>query len=183
MTSKWSEWSPCAGVCGEKKKISRKRDLLHKPHSRHLLAKNCTQNLEQIKTCTVPCDQTENPKLKDTLIQASDRTRINGEKLMPLKTVESNIGEIAPTASETLSISSIDTGDSMTKSPVSIDSSPLTAASVPSFRQRLENYYRKYNPEKLTIVDEMLTKYDGREDVLFNSLVAKYGPEPVQVPG
>ena len=47
-----------------------------------------------------------------------------------------------------------------------------------SYRTRLEAFYRAYNPSKLSTVDNMLKRYEDREEVLFNSLVSKYGPEP-----
>jgi len=49
---------------------------------------------------------------------------------------------------------------------------------APDYRTRLEAFYLKYNPSKASGVDGMLARYQGREDVLFNSLIAKYGPEP-----
>jgi outer membrane biosynthesis protein TonB len=47
-----------------------------------------------------------------------------------------------------------------------------------SYRTRLENFYRKYNPSKIDTVDMMLGRFEGREEILFNSLTTKYGPEP-----
>ncbi|RLN51243.1 hypothetical protein BBJ28_00015670 [Nothophytophthora sp. Chile5] len=43
---------------------------------------------------------------------------------------------------------------------------------------RLLAFYQKYNPEKVGDVDQVLTKYKGKESKLFNALVKKYGPEP-----
>jgi hypothetical protein len=45
-------------------------------------------------------------------------------------------------------------------------------------RERLTRFYAKYNPEKVSTVGEMLERFEGREDLLFKSLVSKYGPEP-----
>nr|CCA26978.1 conserved hypothetical protein [Albugo laibachii Nc14] len=45
-------------------------------------------------------------------------------------------------------------------------------------RERLTAFYEKYNPEKVKEVDEVLSKYKGKENQLFNALVRKYGPEP-----
>ncbi|GMF29198.1 unnamed protein product [Phytophthora fragariaefolia] len=44
--------------------------------------------------------------------------------------------------------------------------------------QRLLAFYRKYNPEKIGDVPQVLAKYKGKESKLFDALVKKYGPEP-----
>jgi len=46
------------------------------------------------------------------------------------------------------------------------------------FRERLLAFYKKYEPPKVSEVDNLLTKYKGKEDALFKALVKKYGPEP-----
>ncbi len=46
-------------------------------------------------------------------------------------------------------------------------------------RERLAAFYTKYMPEKLEGIDEILVKYEGKEDKLFLALVKKYGPEPM----
>ncbi|ESS70248.1 hypothetical protein TCDM_01057 [Trypanosoma cruzi Dm28c] len=46
------------------------------------------------------------------------------------------------------------------------------------YRQRLVNFYTIYASEKIDSVDNQLKKYAGREEPLFEALVAKYGPEP-----
>jgi hypothetical protein len=56
---------------------------------------------------------------------------------------------------------------------------PLKSTPEPAnFRLRLQKYYAQYNPTKLDTVDDILKKHQGREEILFNSLVSKYGPEP-----
>ncbi len=45
-------------------------------------------------------------------------------------------------------------------------------------RERLVAFYTKYSPEKLEGINEILEKYEGKEDKLFMALVKKYGPEP-----
>ncbi|KAJ9465106.1 hypothetical protein DIPPA_26081 [Diplonema papillatum] len=45
-------------------------------------------------------------------------------------------------------------------------------------KQRLLRFYFQYNPEMTRTVDKKLEEYRGREDLLFERLVAKYGPEP-----
>ena len=50
----------------------------------------------------------------------------------------------------------------------------------PYWSKRLTSYYAKYNPEKLGSVNATLTKYKGYELKLFQALVTKYGPEPVE---
>jgi ribosomal protein S15P/S13E len=54
------------------------------------------------------------------------------------------------------------------------------AAGAPSVdhRARLLRYYKKYNPTKLDTVAGTIQKYAGKEEMLFNALVKKYGPEP-----
>ena len=56
------------------------------------------------------------------------------------------------------------------------------AVTVPSttsdYRTRLAVFYEKYNPAKLSSVDKTLAAYAGREEEIFEALVAKYGPEP-----
>ena len=46
------------------------------------------------------------------------------------------------------------------------------------YRRRLIRFYKRYNPDKLPSVDEVLVKYKGLEEDLFQALVNKYGPEP-----
>ncbi len=38
--------------------------------------------------------------------------------------------------------------------------------------------HRKYEPAKVSSVEELLVKYSGKEESLFKALVKKYGPEP-----
>lgn len=47
-------------------------------------------------------------------------------------------------------------------------------------RQRLDRFYRHYNPACLDSIDAILALYHGREDDIFKVLEEKYGPEPVQ---
>ena len=47
-----------------------------------------------------------------------------------------------------------------------------------SYQSRLIAFYTRYAPDKLSTVDATLTKYAGREELMFEALVAKYGPEP-----
>lgn len=44
--------------------------------------------------------------------------------------------------------------------------------------ERLTNFYKKYQPEKVDEVLALLQKYSGKEEKLFLALVKKYGPEP-----
>ena len=41
-------------------------------------------------------------------------------------------------------------------------------------RERLTEFYRKYNPKKLNTVDAVLEAYRGKEEKLFQQLEAKY---------
>ena len=43
---------------------------------------------------------------------------------------------------------------------------------------RLIRFYQKYNSDKLDSVPDLVSKYDGKSDVLFRALIEKYGPEP-----
>lgn len=44
--------------------------------------------------------------------------------------------------------------------------------------QRLTEFYKKYAPDKMEGIPELLEKYAGKEDKLFVALVKKYGEEP-----
>jgi density-regulated protein len=44
--------------------------------------------------------------------------------------------------------------------------------------QRLTEFYKKYAPDKMDGIPELLEKYAGKEDKLFLALVKKYGDEP-----
>lgn len=43
---------------------------------------------------------------------------------------------------------------------------------------RLERFYKAYNPEKIGEIETVLDKYKGKEEQLFQALIKKYGPEP-----
>jgi len=45
-------------------------------------------------------------------------------------------------------------------------------------RDILVAFYQKYNPTKLSDVDHLLTKYQGREETLFRNLAKKYNLDP-----
>jgi density-regulated protein len=45
--------------------------------------------------------------------------------------------------------------------------------------ERLMEFYVKYVPEKVETVPSLLEKYAGKEEKLFQALVQKYGPEPL----
>lgn len=51
-----------------------------------------------------------------------------------------------------------------------------------AFRDRFVNFYRKYNPEKLTDVPSILAKFHGQEDAVLTAMIKKYGPEPRMMP-
>eukprot|EP00755_Sulcionema_specki_P022395 Sspe_Gene.76405::Locus_47734_Transcript_1_1_Confidence_1.000_Length_3643::g.76405::m.76405 len=61
--------------------------------------------------------------------------------------------------------------------PNGADPPPAPADNNPH-RERLRRFYTIYNPARLEMVDDALQQYEGREEVLFSSLVKKYGPEP-----
>lgn len=44
--------------------------------------------------------------------------------------------------------------------------------------ERLTAFYEKYQPDKVSEVPNLLSKYAGKEDKLFLALTKKYGPEP-----
>eukprot|EP01064_Diplonema_japonicum_P034232 TRINITY_DN7032_c0_g1_i1.p1 TRINITY_DN7032_c0_g1~~TRINITY_DN7032_c0_g1_i1.p1 ORF type:complete len:1506 (+),score=200.05 TRINITY_DN7032_c0_g1_i1:1247-5764(+) len=48
----------------------------------------------------------------------------------------------------------------------------------PGMKQRLKNFYRKHNPEKLDDIKTVLDKFKEREEELFAKLRNKYGDEP-----
>ncbi|KAJ9440349.1 hypothetical protein DIPPA_60682 [Diplonema papillatum] len=56
---------------------------------------------------------------------------------------------------------------------------PSGATKAPkTWRERLEAFYKHYNPEKLHTVEALLSRHKGREADVLESLIAKYGPEP-----
>eukprot|EP00760_Papus_ankaliazontas_P033600 PhM_4_TR648/c0_g1_i1/m.18766 len=56
-----------------------------------------------------------------------------------------------------------------------------TAATTAKYRERLTAFYKYYNPDRLGTVEETLKTYQGKEDVMFQKLVDKYGPEPKEM--
>jgi hypothetical protein len=48
-------------------------------------------------------------------------------------------------------------------------------------KKRLERFYQKYAPEKMSNLEKILQAYSGKEETLFLELVKKYGPEPADV--
>uniref|UniRef100_M4B520 RanBP2-type domain-containing protein n=1 Tax=Hyaloperonospora arabidopsidis (strain Emoy2) TaxID=559515 RepID=M4B520_HYAAE len=51
------------------------------------------------------------------------------------------------------------------------------------YRQKLVDFYQKYNPSKLSSVDATLQKYKGNEEKLFQSLATKYKVDVSNVSG
>ena len=47
-----------------------------------------------------------------------------------------------------------------------------------SLEARLTRYYKKYNPDQLEKIPYLAKKYQNNDDVLFEALQKKYGPEP-----
>ena len=47
-----------------------------------------------------------------------------------------------------------------------------------TYRQRLIEFYQKYNPEKLNSVDDTLEKFKGKEEEMFTKLYSKYVHPP-----
>jgi len=47
-----------------------------------------------------------------------------------------------------------------------------------TIEERLTQFYKKYQPDKLDGIAAILEKYAGKEEKLFVALVRKYGPEP-----
>jgi len=47
-----------------------------------------------------------------------------------------------------------------------------------STKEKLTLFYKKYNPTKLDEIDELLEKYDGREEEMFRRLLSKYRADP-----
>lgn len=45
-------------------------------------------------------------------------------------------------------------------------------------QRRVERWYQYYEPSKITQAAALLQDYEGAEELLFNNLQAKYGPEP-----
>ena len=60
----------------------------------------------------------------------------------------------------------------------SVPGSAVVVADGMSFRARVVRFYQRYNPSKLADVDDILSKYAGRETEVLAALKSKYGPEP-----
>lgn len=52
------------------------------------------------------------------------------------------------------------------------------AAPASNYHARITAMYQKYQPEKISQVDNILLKYKGAEEDLMQALIHKYGPEP-----
>ena len=52
----------------------------------------------------------------------------------------------------------------------------------PRHRARLLNFFERYNPHRLPSVPDLLQEHAGREELLLQTLVRKYGPEPMEGP-
>ena len=90
-----------------------------------------------------------------------------------------SVSEATATEVDSTSPSSETTESAATAAAASSEEdAAATNEETPSYQTRLEAFYRAYNPSKLSTVDSMLKRYKDREEVLFNSLVSKYGPEP-----
>ncbi|KAJ9471871.1 hypothetical protein DIPPA_18603 [Diplonema papillatum] len=50
-------------------------------------------------------------------------------------------------------------------------------------KRRLRRFYRRYNPQKMQEVDELLRDFKGREADLLEAVERKYGPEPLEEVG
>lgn len=48
-------------------------------------------------------------------------------------------------------------------------------------RRRLERFYEEYNPSKLAQIDQTIKQFKGKDADLFEALVKKYGPEPIEL--
>ena len=77
-------------------------------------------------------------------------------------------------------------GSGKTKPSTTDENQPDPAGSAMASRpsapwtteQRLIEFYKKYQPDKLDSIPDLVTKYAGKEVKLFEALVKKYGPEP-----
>jgi hypothetical protein len=49
---------------------------------------------------------------------------------------------------------------------------------IEEYRARVTAMYHKYNPAKLSMVEQNLEMYKGQEELLMEALITKYGPEP-----
>jgi len=199
VSSPWGEWSECPGGCGKEGTQSRARSLLHTPHARHLSSKKCSLELKQSRKCIVKC-VSEAPKLNSNSAQTMAKeeksayskaaTEAAASKAAEAQAVrdlaveaEKERARVDAAAAAEAAAAAKTAADAAVAESVSSESAASAgeaAAEEPpeDFRSRLAAFYRKYNPDKLPSVDEVLVRYAGREDVLFNSLVAKYGPEP-----
>ena len=52
----WSPWSKCKGECGATGTVVRERQVLHRPHHRHLpKGSDCPHETHDEKPCVVRC--------------------------------------------------------------------------------------------------------------------------------
>jgi hypothetical protein len=51
---------------------------------------------------------------------------------------------------------------------------PTTFTTKDDIKRALEEFYLKFNPEKLSTIDHILLRYDGKEIELFSNLMEKY---------
>ena len=66
------------------------------------------------------------------------------------------------------------------KAPAALPSPSAVPATAPwTMKERLTNFYAKYDAAKVSEVDVLLAKYKGKEEPLFLALVKKYGKEPL----
>jgi hypothetical protein len=86
----------------------------------------------------------------------------------------------APSSAGSLTPRSHSTQSFQLKSPAGEreHSSEAAGDAENAYRDRLTAFYRRYNPGKLSGIDETLRKYAGEEAFLMDQLVRKYGPEP-----
>jgi len=69
------------------------------------------------------------------------------------------------------------TGDSVWEKPITWDVDPYTEKQRDDARTVLRTFYSKYNPNRLTAMDEILTAYGGKYSELFIQLAEKYNVE------
>lgn len=182
FASPWSEWTQCPGACGDKGEAMRTRKVLHAPHQRHMSGP-CAVALKESKGCSVQCNaQLLRPAVAPKASAEASAEAVAQEvaQAAALEAAQATdtarqevVAEEAQAAEER---ASKEAAENVTAEEEEKEEEEVVAQ---SYHSRLEAFYSKYNPSKLPTVDDMLARYKGRESVLFNSLISKYGPEPV----
>ena len=136
------------------------------------------------KVAALPPSSADKKPLRPTSVQPASppaaspfsfKPPVSASPLLSKPKPSSGFGTQQSSRNENLPASSVQVGDS---APLSIEpakeASKDPSSSSLSHRDRLIQFYQKYNPEKVDSVDKTLASYLGKEEVLFRKLEEKY---------